>query len=236
MQIRSSINREGSGEDIAQVGKAHSAGRDAVGRTEETVALNGVDTTQSGARPIPMIEASTTSPRVRFPSPDPLFAGCPSLFLQTACSERKLGPAAALVAEEETGIILTIGPQVKDPIKQLKRAVKDCRATMAVSVPDRAMSQPVLADANRYSGNERAYATVDGPNLTPEWVAMQRDLGLPVALTDSPYVPARERAALASVLDEAWRLGDGVVAVLPLHLDWLKDDVSSLSDAVNSAG
>lgn len=235
VQIRSSFNREGHGENATGAGRPHVVGAFA-GYVDETTSINDVGIDPSDHGPVSMIEAAEAAPDIRFPSPDPLFAGCPSLFLQTACSESKLGPAAALVAQEETGIILTISTQVTDRIKGLRRAVKDCRATMTASAPDRAMSRAVLADANRYSGSNRASATVDGPNLDPGWVDAQRELGLPVALTDSPYVPTGERAALSSVLDEAQGLGDGVVAVLPLHLDWLKNDVAALIDAVNSAG
>ncbi|MGK2881960.1 MAG: hypothetical protein ACSLE6_14575 [Mycobacterium sp.] len=227
MQIRSSLDRDARGRiERASI----------TDTTPETA-----DEATALARPVGSIAKVTidrTQPRLapaRFPSPAPLFAGCPSLFLQTSCGS-KLAPAAALVAVEETGLLLTLGSGAKDRARVLRQGVSQCRTVMANTVPDRAVALPMLADANRYSGKNRAIATASGPNLDPAWISVQRGLGLPVALTDSPYVPAGEHVSLATLLSEAHGLGAGVVAVLPLHLDWLKKDVTSLTTAINEAG
>lgn len=225
MQIRSSIHR-GARDDS----HAHPAAGRGVVIGREVDVLSG----QIG-------EVGARSAAGRFPSPNPLFAGCPSLFLQTACATRHLSAAAALVAVEETGLLLTLNPRMKDRIKELRRVVSECRVTIAAAAPADASAQPVraeivvLADANRYAGKNRAVATATGSNLDPAWVAVQRELGLSAALTDSPYVPAEKQTALAAVLDEARALGPDVVAVLPLHLDWLKKDVASLIAEINKA-
>lgn len=223
MQVRSSLRHDVGGKG-GRASTDADAGPDTASQNQDTALDQTVD------------QVSDRTATGRFPSPNPLFVGCPSLFLQTASGPAKLGPAAALVTAEETGILLTLDTRTSDLPKALRSAVGECRAIIAGTIPDRSRGHAVLADANRYSGTNRTIATASGSNLDPAWITVQRELGLPAVLTDSPYVPAGDRAALAAVLGEARPLGDDVVAVLPLHLDWLKRDATSLTTAINKAG
>lgn len=230
MQVRSSIHREVRGERE----RAHTDQKtNASTAPMERHARNLTEADGSSAH---VIGSSGTPVYRRFASPNPLFVGCPSLFLQTKCGSADLSAAAALVAVEETGILLTLDSRTKDRTKVLRRVVAECRAVIAATTPDRSAGHAVLADANRYSGKNRAVATASGPNLDPAWIAEQRTLGLPALLTDSPYIEASDHAALYAVLEEARHLGNGVLAVLPLHLDWLKKDVAGLAAAISKAG
>lgn len=230
MQVRSAMRHDVRGQDKRVAASVEVA----------------VDSTPPSSRPDSVGRAATARPtagavvetaqRVRFPSSNPLFAGCPALFLQTACGPSTLGAAASLVAAEETGILLTLDSRTTALAKALRKAVGECRAIVAAAAQDPRAGHAILVDANRYSGKNRAVATAAGSNLDPAWIEVQRELGLPVALTDSPYIESADHAALGSLLAEARALGQDVVAVLPLHLDWLKKDASSLVSAVNRAG
>ncbi|MBB5957589.1 hypothetical protein FHS29_004184 [Saccharothrix tamanrassetensis] len=109
---------------------------------------------------------------------------------------------AALVAELAEGLVLT-GPHA------LARG-EELRAT--------GFAGPILYDAARYAGRARSPATAE---FTKPWLAWQRKLDGPV-LTDSGYVDHRDLNGLRSILRRTMRLGDDVLAVLPLHIDWLK--------------
>lgn len=189
----------------------------------------------------------------RFTTPNPLFEGCPSLFLQTACGSGKLGPAATLAVVEGTGLLLTLNSRATKLPKALRAAVGECRSIVAATlntsddanldgvveiggVGGNSTVPAILADANRYSGKNRSVATGTGPNLDPAWIAVQRELGLPVALTDSPYVRGGDNAGLVAVLEETRAFGPGVVAVLALHIDWFKKDATRLAASINNVG
>lgn len=81
------------------------------------------------------------------------------------------------------------------------------------------LDQPILCDAERYKGNNRRPAQAD---FDSRWIVRQRHLGGPV-LTDSGYIGEGDLQGLRSILSRAVRLGDDVIACLPLHLSWLKD-------------
>ncbi|MEU5690327.1 hypothetical protein [Actinosynnema sp. NPDC020468] len=103
----------------------------------------------------------------------------------------------------------------------------------AVALRESGCAVPLRCDAGRYAGTRRAVATSD---FSSSWLACQRAAGLPV-LTDSGYVGMRDLKGLRSVLRRAMRLGD-VVAVLPLHVDWLRraTDLDVLLAEVTGAG
>lgn len=159
----------------------------------------------------------------RFPSPNPLAPGCPGLFIQTGGTGRDLLHAADLIKGEGMGIVCTIDSRSSRPngLRDLVR-VYQCE----VGPVDH-----MMIDANYYSGKLRRV----GGGIDASWIRLQRAAGLQVQLTDSPYVPANDRKTLSTILTEAAKLGDGVVAVLPLDLSWLTHNVEVLIDEVNRA-
>lgn len=159
----------------------------------------------------------------RFPSPHPLLPGAPALYFQTDLAPGRLEHAAELMQNEQVGVVLTLTRQSYQ--SGLSSVLADCRA--AGADPD-----GILLDANCYSGKGRRVDT----RLNPHWVTAQRRAGLRVQLTDSPYIPAGDRAALAAILAQASGFGDGTVCVLALALDWLTHDVEFLADTINRAG
>lgn len=164
----------------------------------------------------------------RFPSPAPLYPGCPGLFFQTGATERDLRAAVSLVADEQVGLLLTARSGFTDYIGWFRGVINNYRDEIGAS-------PHLLVDANQYAGQNRRSAKSQGANLDPSWVTTQRELGLSTLLTDSPYVRAGEHAALVRLLCEARDLGPDTVAVLPLHLDWLRRDVAALIEAINAA-
>lgn len=162
----------------------------------------------------------------RFPSPAPLFPGCPGLFVQTRASEKALHAAAPLVREEGMGVVFTVSSTTKHRHEKLKRLTNLHRG---VAGP----VDHVFFDANRYSGEGRSVGRI---KLDRDWITAQHDLGARVALTDSPYIGERDTDALHSTLDQAARFGAWVVAVLPLHLHWLTKNTTALVEAINAAG
>ncbi|MEV7630607.1 hypothetical protein [Actinoplanes sp. NPDC089786] len=81
--------------------------------------------------------------------------------------------------------------------------------------------RPLLLDASRYSGKNRIPASTE---FDATWIGRQRELGLPV-LTDSGYVAEGDGAGIESILERAAGLGDAI-ALLPLHLSWLRNPAS----------
>jgi hypothetical protein len=161
----------------------------------------------------------------RFPSPDPLFADCPGLFVQAEGTVDALPAVASLVREEGMGTVFTMGRgKNRQPLmRQLAQAHRQVAGPI----------DHVLFDADRYSGQSRRVgATV----LDAGWIKAQRAVGVRLAMTDSPYIPARDRAALVSTLAQTKGFGEDAVAVLPLGLAWLTKDVASLIAAINQAG
>lgn len=162
----------------------------------------------------------------RFPSPSPMFPGCPALFIQTQGSRIALIDAASLVREEGMGVVFTISTTTKHRIRRLRDLA---RLHRAVAGP----VDHVLFDANRYAGKNRRSGSSP---LDRDWIRAQHDAGTRVALTDSPYIGKSDQAALRATLEQAATFGDRVVAVLPLHLDWLTKDTPTLVDIINDTG
>lgn len=200
MQVRSAMRHDVRGQDKRVAASVEVA----VGSTPPSSRPDSVGRAAT-ARPTAGAVVETAQ-RVRFLSSNPLFAGCPALFLQTACGPSTLGAAASLVAAEETGILLTLDSRTTALAKALRKAVGECRAIVAAAAQDPGPDTRFV-DANRYSGKNRAVATAAGSNLDPAWIEVQRELGLPVALTDSPYLESADHAALGSLLAEARALG-----------------------------
>ncbi|GAB3971562.1 hypothetical protein V1634_08770 [Plantactinospora veratri] len=82
---------------------------------------------------------------------------------------------------------------------------------------EKGYDRPLLLDANRYGGNGRLPAATP---FNPDWLARQRDLGLPV-LTDSGYVGPDDLDGLVAILGRTAMIDDAI-ALLPLHLSWLR--------------
>lgn len=78
----------------------------------------------------------------------------------------------------------------------------------------RGYRRPLLLDAARYADRRAGPAS-----FSPEWLARQRELGVPV-LTDSGYVARHDDEGLARILSRCAQLGDAI-ALLPLHPSWL---------------
>lgn len=176
----------------------------------------------------PSLEGISTSALIEeghFPSPNPLVPGFPGLFIQTGGRLDDLQAAAALVRKEGMGIVFTIGTRVKKYHQRLSVLIEAHRKFVGPV-------DHVLVDVARYAGPQRRVGT----SLDPEWIEAQRDAGLSVQLTDSPYLPSGDHTSLVSILTQARGLGNGVVVVLPLHLDWLtqKAELTFLIDAINT--
>lgn len=120
------------------------------------------------------------------------------------CTASQAGLASELVADHtDSGLVLTGSDAPK----------------IARSLQAQGFHQPILCDAERYKGNNRDPA---GTAFDRQWIAWQRRLGGPV-LTDSGYVGEGDLPGLRSILSQAARVGDDVIACLPLHLSWLKN-------------
>lgn len=167
-----------------------------------------------------------TGPRL-LKSLRPLFPGAPPIAIQTDASVDRAAIVARLAKTEHLGVVHTI--KAKTVQKRIKRARELVAAHRGVGADVRM----VMFDASRYNGNARASGV---HSLNPEWVQAQWDMGLAMALTDSPYIPNGDRLALQSVLQQAGAMAQPVTAVLPLGLEWLKRDAHLIRDAINAAG
>lgn len=106
-------------------------------------------------------------------------------------------------------------------------------AARAAARARRCTDMPVLSDRGRYAGANRVPATA---GVSAAWADAQLDAGSPVALTDSGYVAAGDRAGLAAVLAGTARLGPRSVAVLPLHRSWLSAGLDVLVGEIEAHG
>ncbi|MEV0229319.1 hypothetical protein [Nonomuraea sp. NPDC050786] len=96
------------------------------------------------------------------------------------------------------------------------------QALSAVSLHKEELAQrPVMVDRRRYAGAKRPSGTT---LFTQSWIQTQRQMRLPVVLTDSGYVGRADRSALVAILEQTVRAGTEVTAVLPLSASWLADD------------
>lgn len=159
----------------------------------------------------------------RFPSPHPLLPGSPALYFQTDLAPGRLEHAAELMQNEQVGVVVTLTQQSYQ--SGLGSVLADCRKAGADL-------DGILLDANCYSGKGRRVDT----RLNQNWVTAQRRAGLRVQLTDSPYIPAGDRATLAAILAQASGFGDGTVCELAMPLQWLIRDVEFLADTINREG
>lgn len=154
----------------------------------------------------------------------PLVMGAPALFVQTDGVLKNVQGAVDVGARAGLGIVHTLRVEQKN------------WATRAADLRElgsryRFPMEWCLFDANEYSGNTRDF----GPRtLSREWIELQRKLGVEMLLTDSPYIGDGNLEGLRSVLRQAAGLGPGVIAVLPLHLSWLRRDVELLIAEVNN--
>lgn len=164
--------------------------------------------------------------RVRLPSPNPLFAGCPALFIQLPASGQAFHNVAPLLADEQMGAVMTVSAWDKGAA--LGRAAKEFLEAHPTL-------EHVLVDADRYSGSNRVIGA--GP-LSREWASRQLDAGTSMALTDSPYIPEGDEAAICSILRQAAAFRLPVVAALPCHPSWLSrpDRLDRLVELVNRYG
>lgn len=138
--------------------------------------------------------------------------------LLVQCDGRQALSAAGTADTEGCGLVITAeGHRGRAGQVQVFRAARH--------LLDKAgFSRPMLLDASRYTGKNRLAASAE---FDQAWIARQRELGLPV-LTDSGYVAEGDLAGVDSVLERAEGLGDAI-ALLPLHLSWLKDRAATAS-------
>ncbi|WP_370968619.1 hypothetical protein [Amycolatopsis sp. cg9] len=101
-------------------------------------------------------------------------------------------------------------------------------------VREKKYERPILIDRARYAGKNRALAS---HAFDSDWVARQRALGLPALMPDAGYIGERDYPGLRDVLERTADLGSDVVALLPLHVSWLKqENLRQLVDAVTDVG
>lgn len=139
------------------------------------------------------------------------------------CTANQALRCAAIVDRPHTGLV--VSPYRHDESGLL--------TTAAYLVRQRRFDNPLLLDAARYAGQHRLPASAP---FNPRWLRRQRELGLPV-LTDSGYIDSGDEAGLASILRRAAVMPD-TIAVLPLHLMWLRDrlHLTLLTGYVRDAG
>jgi hypothetical protein len=92
---------------------------------------------------------------------------------------------------------------------------------------------PFMVDRRRYAGQRRVSGTAP---FDERWLKRQRDAGVARVLTDSGYIAAGDLEALACVLGQTAETDSDVVAVLPLHTDWLTQDLPQLRRQVVAHG
>jgi hypothetical protein len=153
-----------------------------------------------------------------------LYPACPELFVHTGGTITDLHKVADLTKAQGMGVVMSLnrGGQ-RERLKVLAREHLRLTGTL----------EHVLFDANRYSGAGRRSGAAP---LDARWIEAQRRAGTRMALTDSPYLPSGDRAALRSTLGQARGFGDDVLVALPVHLDWLTRDADVLATAINEAG
>lgn len=141
--------------------------------------------------------------------------------LLVQCLPEEAGAVRELAHRPGAGMVVT----TEDPYLARQAVVRS--ATLGPTAA-------LLLDASRYAGNGRLDASAP---FRAWWVALQRDLGLPV-LTDSGYAGPRDHAGVHSVLSRAAQLGSDVVAMLALHPWWLHQSggLRFLLEQVRAAG
>jgi len=162
--------------------------------------------------------------RQRIPSLNPLYPGCPALFIQSGSTDSDIDGTADLIAREGLGLVVTVN--VKHRMNRLNRLAKTIKASGG-------SMRHVLVDADHYSGTNRNVAP---QTLSRDWIQAQFDAGCTFATTDSPYIPEGQLEALRSVLLQGKALGPNVLTVLPLHISWLTKRAHILLKEINEVG
>jgi hypothetical protein len=123
---------------------------------------------------------------------------------------------------DNIGAVYSLRGATRSTLKDLARRHQSVTGT----------TSDLLIDAGLYLGNGRDLA---GGSLDPDWIRDQHRAGLRWALTDSGYVDEGDAAGLDSILHQAARLGDGVIATLPVHKRWLTERADELLRAIEEA-
>jgi hypothetical protein len=145
--------------------------------------------------------------------PDFLMSLTEALLIQ--CESQQALPAARTADTDNCGLVITAaGHRGYAGQVDAFGAARHLRAKLG-------FQRPLLLDASRYSGKNRIPASTE---FDATWIGRQRELGIPV-LTDSGYVAEGDGAGIDSILERAAKLGDAI-ALLPLHLSWLRNPVS----------
>ncbi len=139
--------------------------------------------------------------------------------LLVQCAAAEGWEASSLVAERPNAGLVLSGAQAPCTARALQ---------------EHGFDKPLLCDAERYRGKNRAVADEE---FNARWISKQRELGIPV-LTDSGYVGEDDVPGLESILCQSAQLGDDVIACLPLHASWLTNSASleRLQAVVREAG
>jgi hypothetical protein len=94
-----------------------------------------------------------------------------------------------------------------------------------------------MLDASHYSGKARK--TGDA-GVDDAWIRRQHNDGVRYALTDSGYIPAHDTHSLNRILhqtatiNDRLRRGKGIVAALPIAVEWLTQDAERLKRAIET--
>ncbi|MFI6482990.1 hypothetical protein ACIBH1_34025 [Nonomuraea sp. NPDC050663] len=131
-------------------------------------------------------------------------------------SARDVYDAAVLAGHPHAGLVFT-GQASHDAVRMVRRHGYD---------------GPVLADRRRYAGSARLRGTV---RLSPHWIADQVEAGATEILTDSGYIGAGDGDAIRSTLEQAGQWDD-VIAVLPVHARWVREDRAVLLASIAAYG
>jgi hypothetical protein len=100
----------------------------------------------------------------------------------------------------------------------------------------------VIADPAMYKRGPAARSDMDAVPIDQqlfgydEWLARQQHAGVPMILTDSLRIRARDRTALRSALAQWKGVAEPTLVVLPLDPWWLRNGLSCLAEEVRAAG
>lgn len=167
------------------------------------------------------------------------------LFVQAECSRVEV--VSDLVQQYKVGAVYTLDARRR---KHLAEDAGSAVLHTRIYAPE----VDLLLDANRYSGRNRKFAgpaTPLDPNpllgekgkiagvtepLDPAWIAFQRKLQLPYALTDSGYIAAGDTQGLVATLTQGAKLGRNVITALPAASKWLTHDADQLCVQIEKFG
>ncbi|KQR17214.1 hypothetical protein [Cellulomonas sp. Leaf334] len=162
----------------------------------------------------------------RLVPPRELYAGRPALAVQMAANSNEIVAAASICNGSGLGAVITMPPGRAHRHESVSAALT-AFGSVTGDVSD------VLVDANRYAGKNR---TVGAGPLDVTWVDAQLDKGQRFALTDSPYIPDGDFAALDSTLKQGRDMRRPVIVNLPISHLWLRNRSTELREAINRAG